>query len=114
MAKLIKKSEATQTTEHKTSTFTAYEFSPKDFCLGISEVNGRYPQTGADADMAVAQIWYVVSGAGKVEVNDEKFEIEEGDMLHIDKGERFAIDGNLKLVVASAPVWTPEQHKHFE
>lgn len=114
MAKIVKKSEATQTTEHGISTFTAYEFSPKDFSLGISEVNGRYPQTGTDADMDVSQIWYVVSGSGKVEVNDNTFELSEGDMLHIDKGERFVIDGNLKLVVASAPVWTPEQHKHFD
>lgn len=114
MAKLVKKSEATQFTEHDISTFTEYKMPSKKLGLGISEVNGRYPQSGSDADLEIDQIWYVVNGKGKVEVKGEIFDLAEGDMIYIEKGEQFIIDGNLKLIVASAPEWTSSQHKHFD
>ena len=114
MAKHVKKSETTQESEHGISTFTEYKLPPTTFCLGVSEISGRYPQSGTDADTEVEQIWYVEKGSGVVEVSGVQFELAEGDMLHIDKGEKFVIDGNLKLLVASSPIWTPEQHKHFD
>ena len=112
MARVIKQDQTVKTSEHDVSTFTEYPFASANLSLGISEINGRYPAEGADVDEAIEQLWYVLDGSGTVTVGDTVYDLAAGDMLHLDKGEQYVIDGQLKLMVASAPAWTPEQHTH--
>ncbi len=112
---LIKKADAQKTQENGISRFYEYPFPVKNASLGISEINGRYPESGYDMDEKIEANWYVESGSGTIWVGGESHDVAPGDMLHIPSGEKFWILGNnLRLVVCSSPPWTPEQHKHIE
>lgn len=114
MVKLIKKAETIKTSEHSVSEFTEYPFESGNLSLGLSKINGEYPETGFDVDMQIEQIWYVLEGQGRVQTQGKEFQLATGDMIYLDKGERYIIEGSLTLVVASSPSWTEEQHLHGE
>ena len=112
---VIKQSEAKEFSENGVSTFFEYPFSFQNASLGVSEINGRYPQTGYDMDEEVEGIWYVEKGIGTIWIGGIEYSVEQGDIIHVPKGEKFWIEGNnLRLIVASSPLWHPEQHKHIE
>jgi mannose-6-phosphate isomerase-like protein (cupin superfamily) len=112
MAQLVKKNQTHTTSEHDVSTFIEYAMSSTQLSMGISAINGRYPASGTDVDTGLEQIWYVLDGDGTVTVGTDVYQLEAGDMLHIGKNEPYVIDGRLRLMVASTPAWTAEQHKH--
>ncbi len=115
MITIIRKSETKQVAEHSVSTFTEYPLPFESLSVGISEINGRYPETGFDVDMSIEQVWYVESGEGSIEMESENLNVSAGDMVHIPKGNAYAIIGkNLKLLVSSSPPWTSDQHTHLD
>ncbi len=112
---VIKRSEVVTTQEDGVSHFHEYRFDFKNASLGISEINGRYPKSGFDIDEQAEQSWYVESGQGVVWAGGQGHQIEKGDMVHLDPGEKYWIRGqHLRLVVASSPPWSEAQHKHLE
>lgn len=113
MQYVIKKSQVVTTQDVGTSRFHEYHFQFKNASLGVSEINGRYPESGYDVDEQVEQSWYVESGGGSVWAGDQEWPIEQGDMVHLPPGEKYWIRGDrLRLVVASSPEWFEAQHKH--
>lgn len=115
MKLVVKKSEAKILDEHGVSKFAEYDLPFNRFSTGISQINGKYPQSGFDVDTKVEASWYVLSGSGEIYLAGEVYKVEEGDMIFVPKGEKFWIKGNnLKLVVTSSPPWEPSQHKHLE
>lgn len=52
---VIKKSEVITSQENGVSRFHEYQFDFKNASLGVSEINGRYPQQGYDIDEKVEQ-----------------------------------------------------------
>lgn len=114
MGHLIKKNNAVTSQENGISRFYEYEFPFQNASLGVSEINGRYPENGCDVDEEVEASWYVVSGKGTIWIVGETCEVEAGDMVHLMPGEEFWIEGHkLSLIVSSSPVWSPQQHKHL-
>lgn len=115
MKYIIKKSDVVATQENGISRFHEYQFPFQHASLGISEINGRYPEKGFDIDEEVEASWYVEEGEADIWIGGEVQHVEKGDMVYVPKAEKYWIDGkNLRLVVASSPVWYPEQHKHIE
>lgn len=115
MQYVIKKSETVDAQEHGISTFHDYKFPFKEASLGVSEIFGRYPQTGFDVDELVDAYWYVEKGDARIFVGEEIHTVSEGDMIYIPKGEKYFIDTHyIKLVVCSTPLWTSDQHKHLD
>lgn len=115
MKNIAKKSEANSMPEGSTSVFHEYKLPGQNVCIGVSEINGRYPETGFDVDEKVEGCWYVESGTGSIWVSGEEYTVEPGDAVLIPINEKFYIQGNnLRLVVASSPLWYPEQHKHID
>ncbi|MDB5260076.1 MAG: hypothetical protein JWN37_307 [Candidatus Nomurabacteria bacterium] len=111
----MKKEESKELSEGGASSFLEYNLPFKNISVGISKVNGRYPENGFDVDNEIEQVWYVKDGEGKVGISSEEFLISKGDMVHIPKGEKYFIEGNnLQLVVSSTPPWTKNQHKNVE
>jgi mannose-6-phosphate isomerase-like protein (cupin superfamily) len=115
MQYVIKKSETVAQRENGVSQFHEYPFSFQNASLGVSEIEGRYPQTGFDVDEKVEASWYVESGSGVICIENEECVVEAGDMIHVPAGKKYWIEGKkLKLIVSSSPVWYAEQHKHIE
>jgi len=114
MQYVIKQSDVITTQENGVSRFHEYRFQFQNASLGVSEINGRYPETGYDIDEAVEQSWYVENGNGVIWVGGQEHPIAKGDMVHMLPGEKYWIRGdNLRLVVASSPEWSSAQHKHI-
>ncbi|OGK17700.1 hypothetical protein A2866_05965 [Candidatus Roizmanbacteria bacterium RIFCSPHIGHO2_01_FULL_39_8] len=114
MKLLIKKSEIKRIQEHPGSTFHEYNLPFQNVSVGVSEISGRYPHSGFDVDQEVEQVWYIEQGKGRVWLLNSFYELSEGDMVLIPKGEKYWIEGtNLKLVVVSSPPWFPKQHTHI-
>jgi len=114
MKHVITSHEARQHGEHGVSTFTEYTIPSQRLSTGVSRINGRYPQTGMDADTGVEATWYVVSGEGRVCISGSEYTVSEGDLIYVPKNAPFWIDGRrLVLVVTSTPSWTSEQHTHI-
>lgn len=114
MQYVIKKSQAITTQDVGTSRFREYRFDFKNASLGVSEISGRYPESGYDVDEQVEQSWYVESGNGTVWIGGDEHPLEPGDMVHLPPGEKFWIEGAmLRLIAASSPEWFEAQHKHI-
>lgn len=112
---LIKKSEAKKNEEHGVSIFSEYNLPFNNLSVGVSEINGQYPQSGSDVDVEIEQVWYVERGRGKVWIQDIEYVIAEGDMMLIPKGENYRIFGEgLKIITSSSPPWFASQHKHLD
>lgn len=114
MKLIVKKGEVKILDEYGVSKFSEYNLPFNTFSTGVSEITGRYPNNGFDVDEGLEATCYVVSGSGKIWLDDQIYDIAEGDMVFVPKGKKYWINGNnLKLVVISSPPWTPEQHKHL-
>ena len=115
MKLLVKKTEVKKFTEHNISVFSEYSLPFNNAAVGISEINGRYPEKGYDLDQKIEQIWYIEKGSGKIWVMDEIYFVGPGDMILIPKAKKYWIEGKaLKLVVISSPPWFAEQHIHLD
>ena len=109
------KTSAKKISENSASVFHEYDLPFNKLSTGVSEINGRYPETGFDVDTEVEAVWYIVSGTGSIFVAGELYELTAGDMVMIPAGEKYWIEGKqLQLVVSSSPPWTPQQHQHRE
>lgn len=115
MTYVFKKSEVSGVQEGSNSTFYEYKLPGKNICIGVSEINGRYPETGFDVDEKIEGCWYVEKGKGVIWIAGKEYEVGEGDAISVPINEKFYIVGeNLRLIVASSPIWYPEQHKHVD
>lgn len=107
--------EAQKISEHDVSAFYEYPIDFDKASMGVSEIHGRYPQSGYDVDTKVEALWYVLEGAGQVSIADEMFTLNPGDIVRIPQNSKIWIEGDgLKLVVVSCPPWFLEQHKHLD
>jgi len=94
----------------------AYEYplGDKDINVTFIEIEGRYPDKGYVSNEAVKEIVFVVEGKGKIVIEKEEHEVEEGDAVLILPKKRYFFNGNFKLLVPCSPTWYPEQHKNHE
>ncbi len=57
---------------------------------------------------------YILKGSGKIEVEGVETKLGEGDLVLINKGEKYFFEGNLTMFGSCIPAWYPEQHKEVE
>lgn len=109
---LIKKKESKEIKIASDSYVWEYNFGVKEIGLVKSRINGRYPDEGRKINKACKEYYYVLSGSGKVFIEDECFEIKEGDTILIDSGKVFHVIGEeLVSVCPTAPGWYAEQEE---
>jgi len=54
---------------------------------------------------------YIISGSGKLVVEDKEYELTAGDLVLINPGEKFYWQGNMEIFMPCAPAWSPDQYK---
>ncbi len=91
-----------------------YNLKDKDINICYCEISGRYPKTGYSINEKSKELAFVLSGYGKVVINNKEILIKEKDVVLINKGERFYWEGKLKLVLPCAPSWNVNQYKTIE
>ena len=82
--------------------------SPK-ISNATSEINGRHPVKGWVVNDECDELAYVVSGTGLLHMPDKTINVQQGDTILLEAGERFAWEGTLKLFLPCVPAWWPEQ-----
>jgi mannose-6-phosphate isomerase-like protein (cupin superfamily) len=108
---IITKSQTTSFSNSPTCSGEEFAFGDKDLNIAVVTVNGRYPARGHLLNKVCKEIAYVLSGHGKVGVDDQVHELKPGDAVLIVPGERFYWEGSdLRMVMPCSPAFYPEQH----
>lgn len=108
--KILRMSDASRYENASTCTAFEYETGGNDINVARIEIQGRYPVEGSAINQAVRELVYVIKGSGTVCIDDVTFKLLEGDVVAIEKDEAVFWEGELTLVIACAPAWTPEQY----
>jgi len=96
----------------------AYEYPFEDKTMNVAyiEIEGRYPDSGRTMNKESKEIIHVISGTGKVLVEDITYEASEGDQVYVPNNVKFHFENcnNFKIAVVCAPAWAVEQYQHFD
>jgi mannose-6-phosphate isomerase-like protein (cupin superfamily) len=109
--KVLTKSQTNAFSNSNTCDGVEFPFGDKDLNIAVVTVHGRYPDKGHLMNKVCKEIAYVVSGKGSVGVDNEVHELNPGDAVLIEPGERFFWEGEqLQMLMPCAPAFFPEQH----
>jgi len=109
--KLCKKSQVIERKNADNCVVSEYSIEDESLDFAIVRVNGRYPESGLAVNKAVKEIVYVGDGSGAVQVNGNLVELNQGDVILIERNEPFYWEGNLTLYIACTPKFSVEQHQ---
>lgn len=112
--KIRKKAESIQ--RNNTDTCVAYEYKLPTSAIdsAVIELSGRYPESGWVLNTVSESILHVVGGAGIIYFEEGSTLLEEDDQVLIQRGERYALEGGMKLLFSATPAWTSEQANFVE
>lgn len=91
---------------------TIYEYGGNDVMDGaIAQINGRYPEAGWAKNTVSTEMVYVLEGTGAFVMKNQTLELAASTVVLIERGEQYHFNGEeLRIFIATAPPWTPEQH----
>ena len=107
---IIRKCERKMEQIAKTGFVWDYKLPDEGIGIAVQKLNGRVPDSGQLMNTVCNEICYVISGSGIVFIEDEKYEVGEGDIFTIDAGQKsYIIAKDLHFVAVTSPDWYPEQ-----
>lgn len=94
----------------------AFEYSlPTDeIDSAVIELNGRYPESGWAVNTACTALIHVIRGTGRVCGEAGDILLEKDDQLLICPDEKYALEGDMKLLFSASPAWSPEQARTID
>jgi mannose-6-phosphate isomerase-like protein (cupin superfamily) len=116
MQKIIKVDQAPVKKNSSTCELNEYLFNQPNLGVARVVINGRYPSeegkkvinTGCDL------MYFVLEGEGIVHTESGDFKARQNDAILLGRGKPYWTEGkNFKVLVISAPEWTPEQYKEI-
>ena len=95
---------------------TAIEYwtDDKDINGAVIELSVRYPNKNRVTNLECKEMAYIIEGSGKIIIKNKEIKFSEGDLILIDKGEKYFWEGNTTMFTSCTPVWYPEQHKEVK
>ncbi len=102
--------------KHQNSSLcVAYEYpvEESDISIALAEVKGRYPDQGYAVNHSCTEMAYIIDGTGYLVTKNCSFEVNKGDVLYIPANEKFFWEGELTLILPTAPAWSLDQHEHI-
>ena len=82
----------------------------EDLGFAYQELSGRAPAKGQTRNNICDKLFYVLSGTGTMFENGVASDIEEGDLIVIEKGTAHYFTGkNLKIITITKPNWYENQ-----
>lgn len=95
-------------------TAVEYPLGDKDINGAVIELDGRYPDKGRVVNLKCKELAYVISGSGRIVLNDKEMNFNEGDLILIQAGEKYFWEGRVAMLMSCTPAWYPEQHKEIK
>jgi len=112
---LIKKDQSIEKKIASDSFVWEYQFNNKNLGVIKAKINGRYPDSGRTINKVCQEVYCVVSGSGKIYVENDEFELNQGDCFLIESGKKYYVVGkDLVMFCPTQPDWYPEQHEFIE
>ena len=108
--KLIKYSQTNKFKNSDVCIATEYPLNDKDINIAVIKLKGRYPDKGSAINKKCKEMAYISKGKGQVTVNGLTKKLSKGDVVLIDKGEKYFWNGNMEMVMPCTPAWTHQQH----
>jgi mannose-6-phosphate isomerase-like protein (cupin superfamily) len=112
--KIIRAKEAKKNKNSDRCIAAEYPLEDKDINAAVVEVTGRYPEKGRVTNLKCKEILYITKGSGKIFIEGEAVDFNEGDEILIEPGEKYYWDCQATMVAACTPAWYPEQHKEVD
>lgn len=109
--KVINKNQTKTHNNSPTCKVFEYGLGQNNIDGAVAIITGRYPENGRVVNKKCTEIAFVIEGKGRVAIEDKALQVESGDLIMINKNERYYWEGNLKLFIYCTPAWFPEQHK---
>jgi len=112
--KIIKKEETKEVRNSKGCVAIEYPSDDKDINGAVIKLSGREPDEGRVVNLECKELAYVIKGSGKVSIEGNEIELNEGDLVVIEPGERFYWEGEMEMFMPCAPAWHPGQYKKIK
>jgi len=112
--KTVRKNEAKSFKNNAVCTAIEYPMEDKDINGAVIELSGRYPDKGRAMNEKCKEMAYVIKGSVKLTVEGVEAQLNEGDLVLINPGEKFFWEGKTTLFVPCTPAWSSDQHKQTE
>lgn len=90
-----------------------YQLPTGELDSAVIQLSGRYPQDGWAVNTISTSVVYVLEGRGSLLSGLERQELAEGDQILIEKNEKYAFDGTMRLLYSAAPAWSPDQARNL-
>lgn len=91
-----------------------YPLGDKDINGSVIELSGREPDQGRIVNLLCKELAYIITGSGKITINDKEINLEAGDLILIEPGEKFFWEGKMTMFMPCAPAWYTDQYKKVE
>lgn len=96
---------------------TSWEYEMQNANLNVAPISirGRYPEQGYTSNKISDSIVHIIDGNGRIVLIDgTDVELVANDQVHIDVGDAYYFEGELDIIYAASPSWTPEQTEHID
>jgi len=96
---------------------TSWEYPAQSEAMNVAviHINGRYPESGFTTNREVDSLVQVTDGSGILGMSDgTTIDIGWGDQIHLRRDDEYFFEGDLELVYAATPKWTPGQTERLE
>lgn len=88
-----------------------YEIS-KEVGMSYQELSGRGPKSGRYLNKVCSEIFFVVNGSGVFVVGDERYQVQEKDVVVVEPNTPFHIEtDNIVYITITRPNWYEEQYE---
>lgn len=109
--KLIKQSDANVKQNNAACTVTEYPSGDKNIDIAHVSLTGRYPEVGWALNEQCKEVCYIISGNGTITFENNTISLAAGDVVIVNKNEKYFWDGSMDMIIATHLAWYPEQHK---
>ena len=79
--------------------------------MSIAELNGNHPIV---INQKSDRVYFILSGSGKVLVNDEIHDVVSNDLIFIPKNTKHSIRGKLEYIIITSPPFNPNNEAILE
>ena len=113
---IVKKAQTKEFKGSENCTVYEFPFEDKDINIAYGKIKNQHPLQGKLTNEVCKEILYIISGTGKVIVEDKEYVVAEGDAILILPGQKFYYKdcNELHVIASCTPAWYPEQHKQVD
>jgi mannose-6-phosphate isomerase-like protein (cupin superfamily) len=108
--KIVKKSQTHTFQTSDVCKAIEYPMGDSDINGAIIELTGRYPTQGKVVNTKCKELAYIISGSGKLILENEEIDVNEGDLILVEPNENYCWEGTMTMFVPCTPAWYPQQH----